>query len=311
MIIYNENELSILNDILNENYIAFDTETTSLNVRSAKIIGFSIASKAGSAYIVLREFRDNQLVSHVSDEKAVDILNTLKTKKLIMHNAAYDIQVTRNHLGINLTDSLHCDTMLLAHCLDENKFSYGLKQLAAAEFGADAKDEQLRMKESIKANGGESGEIYKADTQLIAEYGRKDAELTLRLFELYNAKLAQDSVLHDFFYNKETIPLLKHVTIPMISSAVPVDVPFLEQSNIAIEADLAKLADEIQEQIKTYLSDFNHWWLGNEYSVTTSGTFFSTYMSIYAPEEWPKTKAGGYTFTAAALKKRHKQLNHK
>ena len=303
MIIFNKNELGGVLELINRSdIIAFDTETTSVNTRKAIPIGLSIANEIGeAAYVVIREYKDGALMQHILDSDITPLLKLLQHKRLVMHNAAYDCQVVKNFYNVDLIEALHCDTMLQAHIIDENKFSYGLKQLGAEVFGESAKDEQVRMKESIKANGGANGEIYKANVQLIAEYGRQDAILTINLYQHYDKLM--DVQTRKFFYEDETIPLLKYVTIPMISKGVKLDLELIQQSKLEIEKDLAELEQSIQEQIRPYLSDFNQWYLEKGFPVSTSGEFFDTYMQLRAPEGWPRTKAGGFTFTDVALKK--------
>ena len=120
------------------------------------------------------------------------------------------------YFKIRLIESLHTDTMILAHLLNENR-RVGLKELAASMYGEDSTLEAKDMKESVAKNGGlltkANYEMYKADSQLMGKYGAKDAWITYKLFldlvpELYKQKLDK------FFYEEESMPLLSE-TLPI------------------------------------------------------------------------------------------------
>ena len=85
--------------------------------------------------------------------------------------------------------------MLVHTVQEEGAFGFGnpfgLKSIAIMvqkEIGLDvekaANEEQLILKENIKANGGsttkENFEIFKADMQILGEYAAADTDLTLR-----------------------------------------------------------------------------------------------------------------------------------
>jgi DNA polymerase I-like protein with 3'-5' exonuclease and polymerase domains len=199
--------------------------------------------------------------------------------------------------------------MLLAHTTDENKKSYALKSLAAELLGSGATEAQADMKASIKANGGSEKEFYKADSNLMAKYGLQDNILTCRLYNIFNKKLDSEG-LYNFFYEDEVMPLYREVTIPMELKGVPLDLPLMHSTLDSIKSDMEILHNNIQEAIAPHLTKFNKWYFKKEYPLALSGEFFSTLASIVAPEDWPRTKAGGYSFSAAAFKKKPELLEH-
>ena len=118
-----------------ENYsvIAYDVESTGLNVRKDRVIGIAFTGKeAMGFYYPIMYWQDHikALTTHpfYSDNTLNKLLSVLKTKKLVMHNASYDIRITANDLKTNLLSALHADTMLMEHTINEDG-PFGLKDI--------------------------------------------------------------------------------------------------------------------------------------------------------------------------------------
>jgi len=308
MIIRNVDDLPKALSLINRSFeLVFDIETTGLNVRRDKHIGFGLCNPLTleAHYVITKEWKDNKLVELIPTELTKPLLERLKSKKLITHNGSYDTRLTYHYTGAALWSSLHADTMLMAHTIDENRFSYGLKDLAAEFLGADSKDAQREMKESIKANGGSDKEYFKADSELMATYGLADVIMTAKLYNLFNAELKKQN-LTEFFYNDEVMPLYKNVTIPMELKGIPVDLPLIERSYEAIKADLTLIEDSIQAQIAPLLPTFHDWFINKEYPFKLSGESKQVLAELYPVDNWPKTKSGAYSFSKIDYHKAYK-----
>lgn len=282
-------------------YVAYDTETTGLNTRKDRIIGFSFSTSIGNGYYLpLYRWDGKELVRVFNDHDALNILNVINTKKILMFNAGFDIKITKSNFGIDFTDALWCDVMLLKHTCDEDR-PFALKEIAtklADKLGLDnAKEEQDALIESIKANGGmatkESYELYKADMNIIGLYAAKDTDLTFRIYEYYSVILNAEG-LYNFFYKDEVMPLLKYVTIPMEEGGVNLDLNKLNDAKVSIETDISALEDEIQECIKPHLDIFTKWFLSKEMPPRRTGEF-AQYLCKYGNLNLPKTKSGRYS----------------
>lgn len=281
--------------------IAYDTETTGLNVRQASVIGLSCAGEGFSFYVILQEYINGQLVEVLPKSSVTPLLQLLSKRRLITHNGSYDSRITYHYFGIELWSAIYADSMLMAHCLDENKFNYGLKELGAEIFGADSVAERDAMKLSISENGGSKKEYYKADSNLLALYGRKDAELTYRLYKYFKPRLQQQN-LWSFFQVDEVMPLYREVTIPLELGGVPVDMPLLLTAQSEIAADLEVIEAEIQTEVAPLLTEFNRWFLNKDYEVKISGPFLQKYAELQNAK-LPRTKTGAYSFTASNIAK--------
>lgn len=293
----NLEELSKIETLLDTtDTLSFDIETTSLSPRRGQIIGFSCACETFSFYVIHKEYVHGELVEVIEKDVVARLVMKLQTKWLITHNGSFDTRFIWHYFGINLVKNIYVDTMLLAHTLDENRFNYGLKQLGAEVFGKDATEAQAAMKESMRANGAAAGELYKADSALIALYGAQDARLTFDLYK-YLYPLALEQGLLDFYLTDEVMPLYVNVTIPMELKGIPVDVEALKTSLVEISSDLEVLEARIQAAIAPQLDLFNHWYANRHFPVKLSGPFLQAYAEL-AAVELPRTKTGAYSFTA-------------
>jgi len=258
--------VELANYIKNGNIIAYDIETTTVNPRNGKIIGFSVSANLNEGYYFPTRIWDTELESLVDleiggkkcDEIAKQLISMLKGKKLVMHNGSFDIRYTKNFYDIDLRDDLYCDTMLLTHTLREDG-PFGLKAIAVElqnELGLDvekeANEEQILMKENIKKNGGsvskENYELFKADMTLLGNYAAADTDLTLRVMT-YFLPMLQEQGLSDFFFVEEVMPLYKTVTIQMEETGTELDMELINKVKSDIIADMTRLEQEVIDEL--------------------------------------------------------------
>lgn len=279
--------------------ISYDIETNSLNPRTGKVIGIGISDASTSFYLPLLRWNGSELEPVLPTAAVLEVLQPLKHKKLLAYNAAFDLQFTLNQLGLDLVDALHADVLLLVHTCDENRYTYGLKDVAASVFGTDVKAEQAEVKASVKANGGSDGELYRAELPIIAKYCEQDCKMTYWLYERFLPQLRADG-LEQFFFADEVMPLYKLVTIPMAAEGVRIDLPLVQQALVEINTDIAELEHSIQSQIAEHLAAFNAWFLLKDYPPARTGEFAQA-IAEYADLPLPKTKSGKYSIAEAAL----------
>ena len=303
--------------------VAFDTETTSLNPRKGKIIGFSVSAEIGYGYYVpTMIFKDGELNDAYIDgqsahELAKRFITALTTKKLVMHNASFDCRFVKAFYDIDLTPSLHADTILLVHTLMEegagymSKSPFALKEIAKSiqtELGLDvekeANEEQIELKNSIKNNGGsitkENYEIWKADIDILSKYAAADTDLTLRVYNYFEPQLDVQG-LRKFYYEDEVMPLYKEVTIPMESRGVRLDMPLITDAKRKISEDLKKYHELVIKELLTN-PDVRTWVI---YKATEA--YPPNHKGAYAQElaemhnlDIPKSKKNGkYSITTA------------
>jgi len=252
----------MVSHIKSNELIAFDTETTSLNPRTGKIIGLSVSGEVGVGYymptMIMKdgELVDSTIMGESCHDLAKKVITLLLNKKIIGHNLSFDSRFVKEFYGVDIVPSIYADTLLLVHTVSEEGAgegfggSFALKDIAVAiqehlglDMEKEANEEQVLLKESIKANGGtttkENYEIWKADMPILSKYACADTDLTLRVYNYYIKTLKTEG-LEKFFFEDEVMPLYKEVTIPMESNGVMIDMPLMLKSREEIIEDLNK-----------------------------------------------------------------------
>lgn len=311
--ITNESELNLVVDYINKyNYIAFDTETTGLNVRKDQVIGFSICGEPGeSIYVAHQTWKGDTLTTLIEHKKLIPILQLLSKKNLLTWNGSFDTRIVKNYFGVNLIPALFADGMLLNHTIDENS-RMGLKECAIRykdQLGIDAEreanEEQIALKENIIKNGGSATksnyEMFKADLEVLAKYAAADADLTFRLCELLNDRLHEEG-LEDFFYNKEVMPLYKYVTIIMEDRGIKLDKELILKVYEEIKLKIEEYKSTILKELKkndSFKKWLNHT-LNTNYPISSKGSFAQEYCRHFNLP-LPKTESGKYSINKKTL----------
>jgi len=311
-----EELLVLWKELESHDKIAIDTETTSLNTRKGEIIGVSFSTEEGNGWYVPSrvwnketETLDEVFIDGVGvDSITVKLLKTLKGKKLIGHNLAFDCKFIMYFYGVNLIPDIWVDTALLVHTVkEEGAFGYGnpfgLKSIAIMiqdEIGLDIKEsanqEQLELKASIKENGGVTTrvnyEIYKADIGVLSKYAAADTDLTLRVCNHF-LKVLKEERLEKFFFEDEVMPLYREVTIPMEIEGIALDIPLIEQTREDITKDQTKYRSSVMTELLK-LSAVKEWVMDSAlkaFPPSPRGKWASTLVELYGLP-MPKTARG-------------------
>lgn len=242
-----------------QEYVAFDTETTGITLHDM-IIGISVCFNADEAYyIVIHRFdtETKQLVPTACWTRIKEWVTCLAGKKLVAHNSVFDCSMIEHNYGVKLIEHMHTDTLILAHLLNENR-RVGLKELGKEYFGDDATKEQEEMKASVIANGGKwlasDKEMWKCDSQIMAKYGAQDALLTWKLFNELVPEL-YDQSLDTFFYDEESMPLLRGPTYQMNTSGLKVDQEAMTRLKNQLKAECAEAKAFIYSEIDQHIKE--------------------------------------------------------
>ena len=303
--------------------IAVDTETSGLNPRKNKIVGWSLSGDEGIGFYIptlVWNFDKGELELQTIDGTSTEtisknLLKALKGKKLVFHNASFDVQFIKNYFGIDLLPDVWVDTGLLVHTVyEEGAFGFGnpfgLKSIAIMNqeaLGLDvekaANQEQLELKESIKKNGGsvtkESYEIYKADLDILSKYASADTDLTLRICNLYLGKL-RDEGLEKFFFEDEVMPIYREVTVPMEAYGVDLDTELIEKIHGEIVEDQKKNKEIVMKSLLA-IPEVKEWVVATSmesYPVSHKGNWAQRLVERYSLPLPKSEKTGKYSLTA-------------
>jgi DNA polymerase-1 len=211
--------------------VAIDTETDSLNVMLANLVGISISIEPGSAaYIPLKhQSSDNfiQLNLDIVIEKLKPILEDPKIIK-IGQNIKYDAHIFLNN-GVNLK-GIDEDTMLMSYILESNQ-SHGMDKLSKRYLGHDCISYESLVGKGVKQITFD--QVYIEDA---APYAAEDADVTLQLFQ-YLQKLLKE--------NKKLQKVYKEIEIPSMQALIKV-----ERNGVLIDSKiLQKQSHEIGEKL--------------------------------------------------------------
>jgi DNA polymerase I-like protein with 3'-5' exonuclease and polymerase domains len=313
----------LLEKISQAEIIALDTETTSLNPRKGKIIGFSVTAEVGTGYYLpslqwntsTQELDELYIAGKNTFDISKRILQELKGKKLVCHNASFDLRYIKNYYGVDLLPSLWVDTALLVHTVQEEGAGmgvFGLKPLAISiqeHIGLNVEEaankEQVELKDNIKKNGGsvtkDNFEIYKADMEILGKYAAADTDLTLRVCNYFLQKL-QEEQLEKFFFEEEVMPLYKEVTIPMEEIGVDLDLPLLYKIREEITADLEKNKQIVIKSILD-IPEAKEWIVDTaltNYPPSNKGTWAQNLVTLHSLP-LPRSVSGKYSLTKKAI----------
>lgn len=302
--------------------IAVDTETSGLNPRKDKIVGWSISGTEGIGFYIptlVWDFDREKLELQTIDDTSTEVIskNLLKAligKKLVFHNASFDVQFIKNYFGIDLLPYVWVDTGLLVHTVyEEGAFGYGnpfgLKSIAIMNQEAlglnieeAANQEQLELKESIKKNGGSvtkaSFEIYKADLEILSKYASADTDLTLRICYLYLDKLKEEG-LWDFFFEEEVMPIYREVTVPMEAAGIDLDLDLIEKTYRDILEDQKKNKEIVMKSLLA-LSEVKKWVVDKameNFPPSNKGNWGQKFAERYSLPLPKSEKTGKYSLT--------------
>jgi len=103
--------LKLMYQHINEcDVLAVDTETSGLNPRKDKIVGWSVSGDEGIGFYIptlLWNFEKDELELQTIDNTSTETISknlfkALKGKKLVFHNASFDVQFIKNYFGLDL-----------------------------------------------------------------------------------------------------------------------------------------------------------------------------------------------------------------
>lgn len=184
--------------------LAIDTETTGVGWHDEAFM-ISIATPEWS------HVYDKRLCEHSKLwDEAVETVTAMlyESDKIIMHNAKFDIQkLCRLGIPLSVFVDKFEDTQALAHLIDEHQ-STSLKYLARTILGEETDEDEVlkvwRRKNKMKKEDG----YEPIPHEILAPYAAKDAEFTLRLYEVLWNRLPKDLLPLYYIEKALTISLL-------------------------------------------------------------------------------------------------------
>ena len=224
----------LLQNLLKQPSVCFDTETTGLDALHAELVGISFSFEKGKAFYV--PFPENQ-------EEAQKLANVFvpffenETIEKIGQNLKYDLKILSNY-NITVKGKLF-DTMI-AHYLINPDMRHNMDILA---------ETYLKYSpQSIEALIGKKGKNQKSmrDVPLeeVKEYAAEDADVTFQLKELFAVELEKTQT--NKLFEEIEIPLVP-VLAAMETEGINLDVPFLKSMSSEMQKEIDTFEQKIYE----------------------------------------------------------------
>jgi DNA polymerase-1 len=221
----------VLNRIKKDTIIAFDTETTGIDVMDAKIVGFSFAFEESKAYYVPIAHNYLGVGDQLSMRDAKEALQTLFSHQIIGQNLKYDYAILKHNFDMHDLE-VYGDTMIISWLLDSS-LSAGLDKMAKRYFDY----EMIPFKETVK-----KGETF-ASVELVdaCKYAAEDAWMTLKLYNFFKDKLEEplQKVAKEVEY-----PFI-NTLIALEDAGIMIDIQFFENLLKEASEKIAILTKEI------------------------------------------------------------------
>jgi len=199
-----------------------DTETDSLNVRKARVVGISLSPIDAVACYIPIDHEGYEANLPLEEVREV-LVEYAREKILVFYNKAYDASVWA-HSGFDLSAFKGVEDAMVATYLSnvsDKSFTEGLKAITKRVLGI----RMLEFSETVDASLMDAGGFAKTDPLESGAYAAADADMALRvLWELeeYWRKDGKPTII--WTIENEVIDVLRH----METNTVRLDEPLIE-----------------------------------------------------------------------------------
>ncbi|MFX1702955.1 DNA polymerase I [Chitinophaga sp. CC14] len=230
-----EKRTALLQQLLQQSEVSFDTETTGTDANDAEIVGMSFSFKKGAAYYIPMP-ADNTAARAIIHEFTP--LFQHPSIILIGQNIKYDMLILKWY-GMEITTALF-DTML-AHYLIEPEGRRSMDVLSAQYL----QYEPVSIESLIGKKGKGQGSMRDVEIEKIKEYAAEDADITLQLKEKF-APMLPEKAVDKVFYDIEN-PLVK-VLADMEYEGIALDTMALADYSKELEIEIKRAEESVYEQ---------------------------------------------------------------
>lgn len=279
----------LVDNLLKEQVVCFDTETTSLNELEAELVGMSFSYKKGLAYYIPLSEDQGEVL------QTLEIFRPFFEKEDLLkvaHNLKFDYKILKQY-NITVKGAMF-DTMI-AHYLLNPDGRHGMDYLSEVYLNY----KPVSIETIIGKKGKNQGNFRDADLRTQTDYAAEDADITFQLYELFAPQLKKEN-LEDLFFSIE-MPLME-VLAKMELAGISLDEKWLAQESIDLENDLKQLESKIFE-----LS-------GEEFNMNSPRQLGDIlFEKMQLDPKAKKTKTGQYATSEDVLQKlasKHEIIKH-
>ncbi len=223
---------SLVHEIEKTKSMSFDTETTSLDPKTAELVGIAIAvdEKAGFYIPVGHALTLDSKISQLEKEEVLNELRSvLESKEIhkIGQNLKYDVRIMQNQ-GVHL-QGIYADTMVASYALDSSG-RHNLDYLCKKYLNYD-----VISYEEVVGKGASQVTFDQVPIETATRYSAEDAWTALMLWKVLEPKLKSHEV--EKLYHEVDLPMVE-VVADMEEAGIKVNVPFLKQLETDFETEL-------------------------------------------------------------------------
>lgn len=277
-----EERKELLDLLLKQKQVCFDTETTDIDALHADLVGFSFSYKAREGFYVAVPSDFEEAKKIISEFKPFFESRTIEK---IAHNIKYDLKVL-NRYGIEVSGPTF-DTMIAQYLINPD-VKQSMDFLANHYLGY----QPISIETLIGKKGKSQGNMRDLAPEEVSDYACEDADITFQLKQILEPEIQKEH-LKELFYHME-MPLVE-VLKDIEQEGIAIDVKALQDYSIELESTLLRLDSEIKSLAGV---DFN------VDSPKQLGEVLFDHLKISSKAK--KTKTGQYATSEDVLLKHEK-----
>ena len=269
-----EQHLNFIKELSSKDAVAFDTETTSLEIDKAKLLGISFSYSKNTAFYC----------DVSKEETLIDLYKNFFHSKTIKiaHNLKYDYGILFKY-GIQINE--FCFDTMIAHYLIDPEKRHNLDQLSRTILNYDP----IPIESLIGSKTKPTKKMEELEIDVLKNYAAEDADLTFQLYQNLSKELKNLDLEH-LFYNIE-IPLMR-VLHDMEREGIKINTESLSRFSKDLNISLANLKQSIFRLSET------------EFNIDSPKQLGEViFGKLNLDEKAKKTKTGQYKTDEATLNK--------
>ncbi len=224
----------LLQNLLNQTSVCFDTETTGIDALNAELVGISFSYEKGKGFYV--PFPENQDEAQLLVDKFKPFFES-ETIEKIGQNIKYDLKILSKY-GVHIKGKLF-DTMI-AHYLINPDMRHNMDVLSETYLKYSPKS----IEDLIGKKGKNQLSMRNVALEEIKEYAAEDADITFQLKQNFSPIL--DIAETKKLFDEIEIPLIP-VLAAMELEGINLDVPYLKEMSVEMAKESAALEQKIYE----------------------------------------------------------------
>lgn len=249
--------------------VAFDTETTGLDYKMDKLVGFSFCFNEDEAFYVPFGHFYLGVGDQISENDAKEAIKKIFKSLVVGHNIKFDLHFVNKFVGEKL--KVYSDSMILAWLINPEA-ALSLDKLSEKLLG----HTMIAFKDTVK----KGDDFSSVELEEACKYAAEDAYITLKLYKLFLQKLELQGATH------------------LIDEADEIEIPFLqtlltmEETGIEVDTNfLEKFLLEVQENLETLTKDI-YALAGTEFNINSTKQLGVILFETLGLPVGKKTKTG-------------------